>query len=31
MDGRDIEAGEGFVCQPCLTEKNDYRVLTPVS
>ena len=31
MDGRDIEAGGGFVCQPCQAEKSYYRVLAPVS
>jgi formylmethanofuran dehydrogenase subunit E len=31
MDGRDIEAGGGFVCKPCQAEKNYYRVLAPVN
>jgi len=31
MDGRDIEAGDGFVCRPCQAENNYYRVLAPVS
>jgi formylmethanofuran dehydrogenase subunit E len=31
MDGRDIEAGGGFVCKPCAAEKNYYRVLNPVN
>jgi formylmethanofuran dehydrogenase subunit E len=31
MDGRDIQAADGVVCQPCQTEKRYYRVLAPVS